>query len=67
MQELEATRLWTGDAVITGRASGALWGFAGLSRGVLEIATATRKRHDGSSCTMVQVFRPRILSGIRGS
>lgn len=45
LQELEATRLWTGDAVITGRASGALWGFAGLPRGALEIATASRKRH----------------------
>lgn len=45
LQELEAMRLWTGDAVITGRSSGALWSFAGLPRGVLEIATSSRKRH----------------------
>jgi very-short-patch-repair endonuclease len=47
LQELEATRLWTGDAVITGRSSAGLWGLDGIPPGVVEIATATRKRHPG--------------------
>jgi very-short-patch-repair endonuclease len=47
LQWLEAARLWTGDGIVTGRASGALWGLDGLTSAVVEIATATRKRHPG--------------------
>jgi very-short-patch-repair endonuclease len=45
LQALEAARLWTGDGVVMGRASAALWGFEGIASGPLEIASATRKRH----------------------
>lgn len=45
LQMLEAARLWTGDAIVTGISSGALWGFDGIAPEVVEITTATRKRH----------------------
>jgi very-short-patch-repair endonuclease len=44
-QQLAAARLWTGDGVVMGRASAALWGFEGFAPGILEIASSTRKRH----------------------
>lgn len=45
LQKLEAARLWTGDAIVTGLSSGALWCFEGIAPGTVEVATATRKRH----------------------
>ncbi|MGH2699100.1 MAG: type IV toxin-antitoxin system AbiEi family antitoxin domain-containing protein [Actinomycetota bacterium] len=45
LQKLEAARLWTGDGIVVGRSSAALWGLDGIPAGSVEIATATRKRH----------------------
>ncbi|MGH2775022.1 MAG: type IV toxin-antitoxin system AbiEi family antitoxin domain-containing protein, partial [Actinomycetota bacterium] len=45
LQGLMAAGLWTGDAVIVGLASAGLWQLEGIAPGVIEIATATRKRH----------------------
>ena len=45
LQGLTAASLWTGDAVIVGLASAGLWQLEGIALGVIEIATATRKRH----------------------
>jgi very-short-patch-repair endonuclease len=47
LQRLEAARLWTGDAVVMGLAAAELWGLEGIQSGVVEIGTATRKRHPG--------------------
>jgi very-short-patch-repair endonuclease len=45
LQKLEAARLWTGDGIVVGRSSAALWGLDGIPTGSIEIATITRKRH----------------------
>ena len=45
LQRLEATRLWTGDAIVMGLAAAGLWGLDGIAPGAVEIGTETRKRH----------------------
>src|SRR5665809_16614 len=45
LQMLEAARLWTGDAIVTGISSAALWGFDAIATETVEITTRTRKRH----------------------